>query len=102
MSVRRICVREVDVITESESTVTAARRMNDRKVGTLVVVDRDSRPVGIVTDRDLAMRVLGAGKDGARNVIREAMTPAPKLVRETTAIEDALRMMRAGPFRRLP
>lgn len=102
MSVGRICVREVDVIGEEESVQTAAGRMHSRKVGTLVVVDADSRPVGIVTDRDLTVRVLARGLDGSQLPVSEVMTHCPETVYPETAIEDALRRMRGGAFRRVP
>lgn len=102
MSVGRICVREVDVITDSESVQVAAGRMHSRKAGTLVVVNRDRVPIGIVTDRDLTVRVLAEAKDPVQTSVRDVMTAAPKTVREETPIEDALRVMRSGPFRRVP
>ena len=102
MSAGRICIRNVDIATIDESAQTAARRMKDRKVGTLVVLSSDSKPVGIVTDRDLALRVLAEGRDGTQTKVVEVMTPAPNTVRESTPIEDALRIMRAGAFRRVP
>jgi CBS domain-containing protein len=102
MSVGRICIREVDIIAETEPALTAARRMNERNVGTLVVVDGETRPVGIVSDRDLVLRVLAAGKDAAKTAVSDAMTPAPKVITESTPIEDALKLMRAGKFRRVP
>lgn len=102
MSVGRICVREVDVISEDESAQTAAGRMHSRKVGTLVVVDSETRPVGIVTDRDLTVRVLAKGLDGTQLPVRDVMTHTPETVYPETAIEDALRRMRVGAFRRVP
>lgn len=102
MSVGRICVREVDVVSEEESVQVAASRMHSRKVGTLVVVDADTRPVGIVTDRDLTVRVLARGLDSTEVSVREVMTRCPETVFPETSIEDALRRMRAGAFRRVP
>jgi CBS domain-containing protein len=102
MSVGRICVREVDIVTEEESAQAAASRMHSRKVGTLVVVDDDRRPVGILTDRDLAVRVLAQGLDGTQVPVREVMTHCPETVYPKTSIEEALRRMRVGAFRRVP
>lgn len=101
MSVGRICVREVEVISARESVRSAAGRMHAGRVGTLVVVDNGVRPIGIVTDRDLALRVLGAGLD-ASTPVGDVMSPAPSGVSNSTPIEDALRLMRAGRFRRVP
>ncbi len=100
--VGRICVREVDTATADEHVLSAARRMNDRKVGTLVVVDPDSRPIGILTDRDLAMRVLAQNCDPLSTTVETVMTAGPRTVREDSSIESALTAMRAGPFRRVP
>ena len=102
MSIGRICIHDVDVINPGESARVAASRMHSRKVGTLIVVDDNQRPIGLLTDRDLATRVLGEGKDGNTTPVREVMSPAPSTVDEQTSIEDALAIMRSGTFRRLP
>ena len=101
MSVGRICTREVDTVAFDESIFAAAQRMRDRQVGTLVVVD-ESRPVGMVTDRDLTVRVLAAGIDPKTIRVSEVMTPSPTTIREEDSTETALGYMRAGRFCRLP
>ncbi|MFN8854000.1 MAG: CBS domain-containing protein [Planctomycetaceae bacterium] len=102
MSVGRICVRDVDLARTGETVQVAAQRMHSRNVGTLVVVDADQTPLGIVTDRDLTVRVLAhkGGADG--QTVGEVMTAFPRTVHEDTPIEEALRIMRQGKFRRLP
>lgn len=102
MSVGRICVRSTDVTFDTESAQVVARRMLDRNVGSLVVVNERQEPVGIVTDRDLAVRVLAPGKDGATTSVGDVMTSNPRVVTEDMAIEDVLRIMRSGPYRRVP
>jgi CBS domain-containing protein len=102
MSTLRYCNPEVDVISPEESVQQAAGRMHARKIGTLVVTDRERVPVGIVTDRDICVRVVADRRDPARTSVGEIMTPCPETVREQTPLEDALRRMRAGAFRRLP
>lgn len=102
MTVGRICTREVDLVDADESVQTAAERMNSRNVGTLVVLDEESHPVGIITDRDLAIRVVGKGLDPIQTMVADIMTRFPYNVSEDTPIEMALSKMRAGGFRRLP
>ena len=102
MTVGRICVREVDLIDADESVQVAARRMNDRNVGTLVVLNEAKEPVGIVTDRDLTIRVLSQGRNPIETLVSEVMTHNPDCVREDAPLEDAISVMRAGPFRRIP
>jgi CBS domain-containing protein len=102
MSVGRICVREVDTADVSESVQAVADRMNARNVGTLVVLNPEQQPLGIVTDRDLTIRVLARGKNPFATTVGDVMTLFPRTVREDTSIEDAIALMRVGPFRRLP
>jgi CBS domain-containing protein len=102
MSVGRICIREVDIIAPEESVQVAAGRMHSRQVGTLVVMNADRDPVGIITDRDLTVRVLAEGRDAATTTVADVMRGPLKTVHEETPIEDALRIMRSGPFRRVP
>ena len=101
MTVRDICRRDVDTATYDQSVLDAARCMRDRQVGTVVVVD-DDRPVGILTDRDLTVRVLAAGLDPQATRVSQVMTPSPTTVQEDATTVAALGHMRAGRFRRLP
>ncbi|MGE3776603.1 MAG: CBS domain-containing protein [Pirellulaceae bacterium] len=102
MSVGRLCVREVDVAHRDESVWHGAERMHQRSVGTLVVVDSDRRPVGIVTDRDLVERVIAKNLDYHLTTLDAVMTPDPATIHEAAPIEAAVKMMRGGRFRRIP
>jgi CBS domain-containing protein len=102
MSIAQICSHQVDTAELSDSALTAAQRMHDRRVGTLVVVDKERRVLGIVTDRDLVTRVLLESHDPARTNLWEVMSQMPRTVTEETGIEEALVQMRKGPYRRLP
>ncbi|MBX3444579.1 MAG: CBS domain-containing protein [Planctomyces sp.] len=101
MSAGRICTREVDLASFEEPVQAAAQRMHARKVGTLMVLDPDRRPIGILTDRDLAVRVVAEGLDPNTTSVGEIMSPSPRSVWEDTPIEEALATMRRGPFRRV-
>ena len=101
MTVGRICVREVDLAAGNESVQVAARRMHDRKVGTLLVLDEQRRPIGILTDRDLTVRVLAEALDPAQTLVSQVMTKDPKVIEEEASLERAIAIMRSGPFRRV-
>ena len=101
MSAGSICSREVDTANYAESVLDAARRMRDRQVGALIVVD-DMTPVGILTDRDLTVRVLAAGLDPQATRVSQVMTPSPTTIHEDESIQAGVSYMRAGRFRRLP
>jgi len=75
--------------------------MSNRSVGTLVVIDDENRPMGILTDRDLAVRVVGRGKDAATTQVADVMSEGVYTVTEDLPIEDALSRMRRETVRRL-
>jgi CBS domain-containing protein len=102
MNVQRIFQTSVDTATPDESAFQAAERMHQRTVGALVVVSPDESPIGIVTDRDLAIRVVAAGRDPYTTPIREVMTADLKTAAADASIDAALTMMNRGGFRRLP
>jgi signal-transduction protein with cAMP-binding, CBS, and nucleotidyltransferase domain len=102
MSVERICTLEVDTAERHESVFVTAERMHQRTVGTLIVVNENKEPIGIVSDRDLVVRVIAKGKDPQTTMVGEVMTPCPEMVPKDMVIEDALALMRHRKVRRLP
>lgn len=102
MTVGKTCTREVDLASPSDTVSDAARRMAASNVGTLVVVDCDRRPKGIVTDRDLTVRVLAEGVDPDGVRVDQVMSTGVESVSETGSLEDALEVMRRGRVRRVP
>ncbi|HEX9813349.1 MAG TPA: CBS domain-containing protein, partial [Myxococcota bacterium] len=104
MPARRIYREELETAVADENVCEAAHRMRERRVGALIIVDEGRHPVGILTDRDLALRVLGEKRDAAATRVADVMTPQPAVVSEDTSIEAALALMGTRPrrFRRLP
>jgi CBS domain-containing protein len=104
MSLKRYCSQDVDTITPAESIRTAAGRLHSHKVGCLVVIEDQAgrHPIGILTDRDIAIRVVAEGRDPQNTCVSDVMTLYPDKVRQDLSIEDALRVMRVGSFRRVP
>lgn len=102
MNVGKICCRTTHLAEGGETVQAAAERMRRENVGTLVVLDAGRKPVGIVTDRDLALRVVAPGLDARATRIAQVMTANPRFVGETTSIEDALATLRDLAVRRLP
>jgi CBS domain-containing protein len=102
MTVGKFCSRTTHLAGSEESVQVAAERMKVENVGTLIVLDEARRPVGILTDRDLALRVVAPGLDPRRTNVAQAMSAHPRCVGEATAIEDAVETMRGLAVRRLP
>jgi CBS domain-containing protein len=101
MSVGRVCSRVVATAATGESVSAGAARMAQFGVGSLVVVDEDRNPVGILTDRDVALRAVGAGLDPAVTPVSQVMSAPVRSVDESTPIEEALAVMERGGVRRL-
>jgi len=78
----------------------AAQRMKDKMVGSLVVLDGD-KPAGIITDRDIAIRVVGAGKDPTTTQVKEVMTRDPITIRDDASFFELTKMFRDAAVRRL-
>jgi len=102
MSIARICVQDVETVGPQESVFDVARRMRDLRLGTVVVVDEQRRPMGIVSDRDLTVRAVAEGRDPSVTAVGEVMSAMPTTILRDTAIESALGIMRMGHMRRLP
>jgi len=64
-------------ISETDRVENAARAMRDHDVGFLPVVDAHKRLTGVITDRDLVIRVMARGRSAARTRVREVMTTGP-------------------------
>lgn len=100
MSVGKLCVRTVHYAKPSESIREAAKRMVTAEVGTLVVVDPLTAPVGIVTDRDV-MRSIASGLDPDRTRIEVVMGRPLVTIDEAAPIEEGLSRMASHQVRRL-
>jgi len=88
-------------IAADQTVVVAARAMRDRGVGSLLVL-REGRPIGIVTDRDLVVRAVAEGRDPATAKVGSFTTYDPVTVSVADGIETAISRMRRHGVRRLP
>jgi CBS domain-containing protein len=82
----------------------AAETMKSEDVGALPVVDSRSsrRLVGVITDRDIVVRVVGAGGDVDGSTVKDAMTSNPASVREDEDVSRAIGLMAERKVRRIP
>jgi CBS domain-containing protein len=78
-----------------------AKMMRDYDVGAIPVCEGD-RTVGMVTDRDLAIRALANGNDLSRLRAKDVMSTNVVYCRDTEEAEDAIRIMEENQIRRLP
>ncbi len=89
------------ILNSKNSVLEAARAMENNSIGAIVVQDR-GRIVGIVTDRDLAVRALGHKLDPENTTIAEVMTASPLTLTLDGNREEAIALMQQGNIRRIP
>ncbi|MBI2160377.1 MAG: CBS domain-containing protein [Candidatus Rokubacteria bacterium] len=97
----QVCTKPVVTVSPGATVQEAARLMQRKNVGALVVVG-SSRPQGILTDRDIAMAVVAEGRDPATLSVGAVMRKNPAVIREDRGIFDAIKLLSAKGVRRLP
>lgn len=100
MKLNDIFTRSVVTAKLDDTLAAAALRMKAHNVGDLVVVE-DNRPVGILTDRDLAL-ALGANGIGLNDAVGRVMTRRVLAIPEDADVLAATRFIRECGVRRLP
>lgn len=78
-----------------------ARTMRDEGVGS-VIIENDRKPVGIVTDRDLAIRTMAEGADPSTQSAEDVMTEEPCCIDETAGVFELTKAMSENSVRRVP
>lgn len=86
----------------SDSLVDAARKMRDLDVGALPICGEDNRLHGMITDRDITVRVVAEGKNPADVKVADLADGKPVTIGADDSIEETLRTMREHHVRRLP
>jgi CBS domain-containing protein len=105
MNISDLYTREVMHIRPQRSVQEAAETMRRCHVGALVVTERpngEDVPIGIVTDRDIAIAVVAAGVDPAAVTVNDVMTRNVVTCTERQDLFDALASMHRHGVRRLP
>ncbi|RMG97197.1 MAG: CBS domain-containing protein [Chloroflexi bacterium] len=89
-------------IDATDSLAKAIRKMNAHNIGCLLVTDPEDHLIGILTERDILMRVAGVVEDLTAAKVADYMTPNPIALKPDTPIAQALHEMSIHGFRHLP
>ncbi len=101
MLVEAIMRTEVATVDRDHTALKAARLMREKEVGSVVVVDEQGRPVGVLTDRDLAVKLFADGKT-PETPVDEIMSHPVYAVSRDALVFDALREMARRHVHRMP
>lgn len=86
---------------ERESVDRAVARMNEQKIGALLVGSLDA-PRGIFSERDVLVRVIGEGRDPGRTLVRDVMTRDVITIEPSTTVDEAMVIITEHRCRHLP
>ena len=105
MNAKECCNREVLVISKDQTPLDAARLMRQHHIGSVVIVEEcngGKRPVGLVTDRDIAIEVVAEEVDPNEVSVLDITRRPLMLANESDALSDCLTLMKQKGVRRLP
>jgi CBS domain-containing protein len=103
VTAREIMTSGVEVANPDETVEDAARRLAEQDIGALPVCNSDRRLEGMLTDRDIAVKVVAAGLDPKSTTVREICNPAEVVtIGADDSVEEAVRTMKDHAVRRLP
>jgi len=97
----KVCTKPVITASAQMTVSEAARAMRSKNVGALVVVNA-RRPIGMLTDRDIAVDVVACGMDPDSVLVRDVMGKKPLTIRQELGLLDAARAFAKSGVRRLP
>jgi CBS domain-containing protein len=97
----KVCTKPVITASAQMTVSEAARAMRSKNIGALVVVNA-GRPIGMLTDRDIAVDVVARGMDPDAVQVSDVMRKKPHTIRQELGLFDAARAFAKSGVRRLP
>jgi CBS domain-containing protein len=101
LPVKDIMTKKPIVVKGSSTVKEAANVMKKNSVGSLIVT-RKEKPIGIITERDILLKVIAGNKTPAKTKIKDIMTSPVVTISPNTDVTDAARKMAKLNIRRLP
>jgi len=103
MKARDVMTAEAEVARRESTIEDAACKMAELDIGSLPICDDDGRLEGMITDRDVTVKVVAAGRDPRTTTVGEISQDTDVVtIGADDSIEDALRTMKEHAVRRLP
>jgi CBS domain-containing protein len=103
-AVKEIMSRHLETIDVTENAQEAAKKMNDKRISSVLVINRDEKegePIGIVTEKDLVTRVCAPGRSSKEVSIREIMSSPIAIIDPEATVETAADLMLSNRVRHL-
>jgi CBS domain-containing protein len=100
-TIGELMTQKLETIEASSSAQEAAKKMRDKKISSLVVVDGNSKPVGIITERDLARKVCVNDASSKNTLVQDIMSDALVTTDAISEVEVAADIMIQNQVRHL-
>lgn len=101
MKIKDIMTKDITSVKSDDTIERAAQLMKQYDVGSIPVCSSD-KVIGIITDRDIALRCVAAGQDTKQQKVCDIMTPDPAVGSPEMNVNDAAKLMGERQIRRLP
>lgn len=102
MTIGSLMTKKVVALKPQDTVATAARLMREKRVGCILILDKEKRPRGILTDRDIVVSVVAAGLDPKATRLEKVMTSRVITASEDEILLKVARRMAEVSIRRLP
>jgi len=99
---RDVMTPDCECIGENDTVIDAAKRLKELGVGSMPICGEDDRLKGMLTDRDIVVKVLAEGRDPSSTTAGELGEGKPVTIGADDSIDEALQTMTQHKVRRLP
>jgi CBS domain-containing protein len=100
--IKDIMSKHVQTVERDTTLREVARLMLDKRIGDVLVTERDGRLCGILTDRDMVIRAMAPGRDADSTGAGEICSEDMCRLEPTSTVDQAVAMMRDKAVRRIP
>jgi CBS domain-containing protein len=101
MDIRSVMTSDPTTCTPDATLQQVAQMMKQHDCGQIPVVDQQRQPVGVITDRDIAVRAVAEGSDLANATAGDYMTSPVTTVRDNSNLNDVAKLMEQNQIRRV-
>lgn len=101
MKIKDIMTKNVASLNSNDTVERAAQLMKEHDVGAIPVCSEE-KIIGVITDRDIAIRTVAGGENATQQTVRNAMTSTPVVAKPDMDVREAARIMKERQIRRLP
>lgn len=92
----------LEIINLSDDVYTASKLMKEKQISSIIVIDEEKHPIGIITERDIVRRVVCEKKNASNTSVESIMSKPLITVEYKANIDEAVAIMTKNKIRRLP